>query len=142
MRGEHLLPLGELKNKPLDSLPPFEKTDFFRDSWLPWFLIDLGDLLVGNSYGHFLSGGLDFSNRLIFLVGAFRKLNNFSMGRLRQQQIFRYKVCGMLHTGLGVSGVSARVESSGVVDSNGFILITGTLTQKILGLVIDYCRVS
>lgn len=129
LRGEHLLSLGELKNEPLRFMPPSNKTDFFGDSGLPGFSVHLGDLSVGNSYGlDFLPGGLDL-NKLIFVSEAFRKLNNFSMGGLRQQQIFRYKDCGLLRKGLGVSGVSALVESSGVVGSDGFILIKGTFTQ-------------
>jgi hypothetical protein len=129
MRGEHLLSLGELNNWLLGFMSPSNKTDFFRDSGLPGFSLNFGDLSVGNWYElDFLPGGLNL-NRLIFVSGAFRKLNNFSMGGLRQQQIFRYTVCGILGKGLWVSGVSALVESSGVVGSDSFILITRTFTQ-------------
>lgn len=71
-RGEHLLPLGELKKILLDSFPPFGWTDFLWLDCLLLFIIDLGDLLVGNSYGtDFLTRKSGLPNRLIFLRGAF-----------------------------------------------------------------------
>ena len=51
-------------------------------------------------------------------------MSNLSLDGFRQQQIFCYKVRGMLGGRVGDSGVWGWVESSGVVGLNGFSMNT------------------